>query len=429
MKHLLKKIIITILQYEARFILWRHKPSIVAITGSVGKTTTKDMTSAVLGSSYRVQANPKSYNSEVGVPLAILGLSTGWGSVIQWSRIVLYGAWKAISLRTYPAWVVLEIGADHPGDISYITGWLRPDIAIITRVAEVPAHLEFFDSREQYREEKAELARAVKSTGTLILNYDDPDVRTMSKYTKAAVLYFGTTTHSHVYGSNISFSYDSTHIPIGVTFKLNTSGSSVPVTINGMLGQHIVYPALAACAVGITQQINVLSISEALASTPLPSGRMRILSGIKQTVILDDTYNSSPTALYHSLETLRSVSTQSRRIAVIGDMRELGDGTQQAHIEAGRQAGNICDVLYAVGEYGGYVAQGAREAKMDTTCIFEFMDSHSAGEHLEHQLKKHDIILIKGSQVIRCENVVKAIMAHPEWARKLLVRQEKEWKS
>src|SRR3990167_534158 len=167
-----KKIIIFILTWEARLVLARYRPEIIAVTGSVGKTTTKDAIYAVLSGSLYVRKSEKSFNSELGVPLAILGCENAWRSPVGWARNIFSGVGLLFG-RDYPKWLVLEVGADRPGDIRRIARWLRPQIAVVTGVPEIPVHVEYFDSPEDLAREKRVLAEYIRPGGKLVLNGDD----------------------------------------------------------------------------------------------------------------------------------------------------------------------------------------------------------------------------------------------------------------
>ena len=156
MKSYLRRLVVTLLTFEARQILKKYKPKIVAITGSVGKTSTKDAVAKILESRFSIRKSQKSYNSELGVPLTIIGAETGWSSPLKWLRAIWQGIKIIIRLENYPEILVLEIGADRPGDIKKIRSWIKPDLAIITALAPIPVHVEFFSSPEELFEEKSE---------------------------------------------------------------------------------------------------------------------------------------------------------------------------------------------------------------------------------------------------------------------------------
>ena len=423
---ILKKIVIWILQAEARLVLKKYKPKIVAVTGSVGKTSAKDAIYEVLETSFLVCKSKKSYNSEIGVSLAILGKDTGWRSVLEWSRIIFEGIALLLFKNHYPKWLVLEVGADRPGDIKKISKWLNPDIVVITRFGDVPVHVEFFDSPDDVIKEKSYLVSALKKDGLLVVNNDDKKSLSMKKKFDGMVMTYGFKEGSAFFASkdNILYKKD---IPSGITFKIDYKGKSMPVTIPGVLGRQHVYSALAGLSVGAYLDINIVKMAQAIEAHVGAPGRMRIIKGVRNTCIIDDTYNSSPVATEAALETLRDVKTAGRKIAILGEMLELGEYSNEEHKKIGKMAGDICDLILIVGINSRMLTEGALIGGISEKNIIEFKDSQKAGKYLEHILKDRDVVLVKGSQGVRMERVVAEVMAHPENKKNLLVRQEKEW--
>jgi UDP-N-acetylmuramyl pentapeptide synthase len=430
LKSFLKKIIVSVITLEARVVLWKYKPKIVAVTGSVGKTSTKDAIYSILKQSFYVRKSEKSFNSEVGVPLTILGCPNAWNSVSLWLKNILEGLELIFLGNKYPEWLVLEIGADHPGDIRSITKWIRPDIVAVTRIGSVPVHVEFFKSRDQLIREKRYLAEALKPHGVLILNADDPDVIAFKEKSKNVCITFGISNPADITASNEMMVYEEKEAVKklkGVNFKLNFSGNSVPVTLHGVLGLQHLYPVLAAVAVASSQSINMVHITEALLEHVPPRGRMNVHEGIKDSTIIDDTYNSSPVALHEALDALGKVEVTGRKIAVLGDMLELGKYSVDEHKRAGQAVAGVADVLVVVGLRALYIKEGALMQKMSSKKIYVVEDSKTAAEQVKGMIKKGDLILVKGSQSMRMERIVAEIIAHPEKKSELLVRQEPEW--
>jgi UDP-N-acetylmuramyl pentapeptide synthase len=428
MKNIFKKIISKLIQIEATLILKKYKPKIVAVTGSVGKTSTKDAVYTVISKAFHTRKSEKSFNSDIGVPLTVLGCNNAWSNPIKWLQNLWSGLMLILFKHTYPEWLVLEVGADRPGDIEGICKWLKPDITVITKFAEVPVHIEYFKSRDHVIAEKGYLAQALKHDGTLILNSDDADVVAFKNKTKNKVLTYGLLGDTEVRATNydVYYSEDSGE-PFGITFKVEYMGNCLPVKILGSLGTNNIYSALAALSVGIALGLNLVESAENLNKLTPPKGRMNIIKGIKNTTIIDDTYNSSPVALTSALETLKNMKVRGRRIAVLGDMLELGKHTSDAHKKAGEQAASSCDLLVTVGIRSRVLAETAIDFHLDADSVLQFDTSLEAGNYLQNILKANDVILVKGSQSTRMEKAVKEIMAEPEKAYDLLVRQEKEW--
>ncbi|MEK7081712.1 MAG: UDP-N-acetylmuramoyl-tripeptide--D-alanyl-D-alanine ligase [Patescibacteria group bacterium] len=433
MKSILKKIIVWILTLEARATLARFKPKIVAITGSVGKTSAKDAIAAVLAIKFSTRKSEKSFNSEIGAPLTILGLPNGWNNPLAWLVILVSGA-LVLFRQKYPDWLVLEIGADRPGDIKKLAAWLKPDIVVITRFAKVPVHVEFFASPRQVIEEKMNLARALKENGVLILNGDDDDILAAKNEIRWQTIFYGFGTNALVRALNEKTIYDA-ETPAGMTFKVNVSiysvqnseKTSLSVKIINVLGRQTIYAALAALAVAHSQNIDLAEAVKMLENLTTPPGRMKILKGIKNSLIIDDTYNSSPVALEEALLTLKNLETTGKKIAVLGDMLELGKYSADEHKKAGTLAGGFVDLLVTVGKRADGFAAGALKSGLKPEKIVRLENSREAGKYLDPIITAGDIILIKGSQCLRMEKVVEEIMAEPENKEKLLVRQDEEW--
>lgn len=429
MKLLFKKIISFILKLESRVVLWKYRPKVITITGSVGKTTTKDAVFAVLSKVAYVRKSDKSYNSELGLPLTILGSGSGWNNPITWLKIILKGMLLILFPHRYPKWLVLEVGVGKPGDMKKTASFLKSDAVIITGFGATPAHIEFFDSREHLIEEKSGLIRTLRKKGMLILNADDEAALNLKDKSKARVITYGFNIGADIRGGEDNIFYDEEGLPQGVTFKVEEDGKSLPVFIEGVFGRNHVYAALAALALARSLNLNLLDAIEAVKNHDVPPGRMRLLPGINESLLIDDSYNSSPFACLSALETLGKVNYGGRRIAVLGDMLELGKHTIDAHIEAGRAAKKHTDVLVTVGPRAKFIKEGAVSAKMAKKNLFEFTNSREAGEFLQVFTRKRDLVLIKGSQGLRMERVTEALMKDKENKSSLLVRQDQEWLS
>lgn len=417
MKTFFKKIIGTILEIESRMILKKYKPTVIAITGSVGKTSTKDAIFTVLSSvSPNVRKSEKSFNSEIGVPLTILGVDNGWNDPFHWLANIFHGleliAWR----HSYPEILVLEVGADHPGDIKRLAGWLKPDVAVVTKVSAVPVHVEFFPSREALLKEKGYLAEAVKKGGVLVLSEDDEDVKKMGEGKSQKIISFGMRHSATVNGSNDVVMYED-GVPVGMSFKLNNSGNSMPVFVRGVVGQQQMYPLLAAAAVGVSRGILLTSIVESFGKHMAPRGRMNLIPGIHDSTIIDDTYNSSPDAVREALLALQKIETAGKKIAVLGDMMELGKYSIDEHKKVGELARQVASTVVTVGQ----------RSKIMGDTIISFNTSTEAADYVRGIIAETDVVLVKGSQSMRMERVVKALLPEPEKAGDLLVRQEPEW--
>ena len=424
---LLRSVVVFILTWEARAVLMRHKPKIIAVTGSVGKTTTKDAIYAALAGSHHIRKSAKSFNSEIGVPLTILGLETGWNDAWKWFLVLVHG-FTVIIAKSYPEWLVLEVGADRPGDIRRIAKWLRPDISVITGVPDIPVHVEYFNSPGEVLKEKRELADHLKPGGTLILNGDEARMRMLQNSFRGNSVTYGFDPQNSyaAYQEEILYEND---LPAGMAFKVTRKGSSLPLTVHGALGRPRIYAAIAALAVAETIGADSAAAVAGIAAWEPPPGRVRIIPGVKKTVIIDDTYNSSPTAVLAALDTLKAVKGK-RKIAVLGDMLELGRYSSEAHKNVGERVAETATMLRTVGFRARAIAESAMDAGMKETKImqYEMNEAERVGRELEAELKAGDVVLVKGSQSMRMERTVLEIMAEPLRAEELLVRMDPEWK-
>lgn len=428
MKSLARNIIAAILEQEAKLVLRKYKPRIIAVTGSVGKTSVKDAIFSVVEKSLIARKSEKSFNSEIGLPLTILGLRNAWSNPFLWLSTIIRGLLLVVLREHYPKWLVLEVGADKPGDISRVTKWLVPDIVVVTRFGDVPVHVEFFKSPNELFEEKAQLVKALRPTGMLIINGDDEKVLALQNRTKAKCITYGFSENVMFRASNMQIAYENDK-PIGTTFKLEYDGNVFPVNMTGVLGIQPVYSGLAALALGVHLKLNIVDMIGDIAAYQSPVGRMRVIPALKGATIIDDTYNASPVAATAAVEVLGSIKTKGKKIAVLGDMLELGKFTMEEHKKLGALASKNADLILAVGPRAKYIIEGALESDMSEKNLIEFDDSRLAGKYLEEVLGDGDIVLVKGSQSMRMERTVEEIMAHPENAGNLLVRQEEEWKA
>ncbi|MBU1046412.1 UDP-N-acetylmuramoyl-tripeptide--D-alanyl-D-alanine ligase [Patescibacteria group bacterium] len=438
MKNIFKKIIVSILQFEAKLVLKKYKPKIVAVTGSVGKTTTKDAIYTVLNSAFYVRKSEKSFNSEIGVPLTILGCENAWSNPFLWVKNIFIGLGVILLKNHYPKWLILEVGADAPGDIKRSAKLLRPNIVVMTQFAKVPVHVEFFKSPQDLMDEKKKLAKYMRRNGILVFNYDDEDMASIKIPTDAQKISFGYKDGADIQGMNDEILYKD-GAPVGQMFRVEYAGASAPMKLNGVIGKAHSFSALAAIAVGASQNLNVAQISEALAKNyRTQPGRMRVLKGIKKTTLIDDSYNASPIAVQKAVETMGMLRVKEegvdpeehhgRKIVALGDMLELGKFSAEEHKKIGELVAKNADVLVAVGlRAQQHIVEGALIGGMSEKNIFSFEKSDEAGKFLQNEIHENDIVLIKGSQSIRMEKITGEIMAEPEKKRELLVRQEAEW--
>ena len=259
LKNFFKKIIIAILKLEAKLILTRFKPKIIAVSGTVGKTSAKEAVALVLGSEFDIRKSEKSYNSEIGIPLAIIGSKTGWGSFKQWLLIILKGIKVFLLSADYPKILILEMGVDRPKDMEKMVSWVKPYAAVITAVGTVPVHVQYFSGPEELISEKRKLVECLNDNNWAILNIDDKEVSAFRKNTKAKTITYGFSESADLAASNYKMDGD------GIVFKVNYKGNIVPVRLDKFFGRHNVYIILAAIGAGLACGINLIKSVEAVS--------------------------------------------------------------------------------------------------------------------------------------------------------------------
>lgn len=416
----MRKILYFKLKILAKLVLAKYKPKIIGITGSVGKTSAREAIFCVLQDGERATRNLKNYNNEIGLPLTILLAKKSPGrNIFKWLWI-FFKAFKLLLVRDkrYPDILVLEMAADRPGDIDYLTSITRPHIAVITAIG--PSHLEFFGSVKNIIKEKVSILKRLKTEDWAIINYDDPNLREVIKNAKSRLKTFGQSEGSDVQVTNINISQHQN--TFGTSFKLASNGSETPIFLPQVLGWQQAMAAAAASAVGLVLGMNMVSISQRLSHYRPARGRMNILPGVKNTWIIDDTYNASPQSAKAALEVLAQMPTPGRKIAIFGDMLELGAASEAGHREVGEYAVKMgLDYIFVFGERSRDIARGAQAAGMSEDRIYHFPFVIKSGVFVQERMKEGDVILVKGSRGSKMEQMVYEIMGRPWEADELLV--------
>lgn len=391
----------------AKVILTKYQPKIVVITGSIGKTSTKEALYTILRRFVSVRKNTIQGNN-LGLALSIIG-----GDPEPKPLNYLQTIWKGINLvllkAPYPKWLILELSVREPGDLRLITPWLTPDSVIVTYFGLMPPHIEFFKSREHLIDEKLKIIARLKKGGTVYLNADDPNFEYVKSKIKASIVTFGLTAGVNVLGSNVQTIYEN-DFPSGMNFKVNLEGHSLPVNIKGALGKNHVCAFLASVALASRERFNLIEASQAAENYSAPWGRMRLSLGKQGALIIDDSYNSSPKALEEALNTLRDIKTPGRKIAVLGDMLELGRDTYENHKQMGALAAKTANQLVTIGFRARGFGEGAA-GLMPSGNIFEFEDPRQVINFLKNSIKPGDVILVKGSRIMHLEKIVEEIKA------------------
>lgn len=430
MKEIFKKIIIFILTLESKVVLFRFKPKIIAITGSVGKTSTKDAIFTALSNNLKVRKNQKSFNSEIGTPLTILGLENAWSDPILWIKNIFLGLLVPFK-KEYPEWLILEVGSDHPGDVSRVAKWIKPNVVVVTALPKVPVHVEFFSSPEALNEEDLSIIEYMKKDGTLILNADDKLALAAKEKFSGTVLTYGSESTATVSYSNKNIIYmenEGVRLPVGLSFKISHSGNSVPMSLPKVLGVQHILPVVASIAVGLSQNVPFLDMVNSFSKFDPPRGRMNLILGKNNSIVIDDTYNASPLAMQKAIEVLAEIETNGNKIAVLGDMLEIGQYSASEHKKIGEQVAKLkINLLVTVGIRAQSIAESALEYGMDKNSVYHFKDFKDVSTLILNNLKPATVVLLKGSQGIRLEKVVENIISEDLDKSEVLVRQEKDW--
>jgi UDP-N-acetylmuramoyl-tripeptide--D-alanyl-D-alanine ligase len=427
-----KKIVVWKLKFFAKKILFKYKPKIIGITGSVGKTSAKDAALAVLESRFSARASIKNYNNEFGLPLSIIGCDSPGRNVLGWVAVFLKAARLAFFYdKFYPKVLVLEMGVDKVGDMDLLNSIVSCDVGLVTTIGA--SHLEQFGSVDKIQKEKVKMITNINKGGRAIFNYDDERTRSMSKSSKVKVMTYGFSEEADLQAGNIIFKFEEEGQMAslaGVSFKMSYNGSVVPVVLPNVIGTAAVYAALAAAAIGVAMEMNLVDIAATLAKFNSPKGRMKLLDGVKGTMIIDDTYNASPQSCLAAIEFVGRIKAEpgSEKVAVMGDMLELGSLSEESHRQVGQalvKAG--FDLIITCGERSRDIGRGAVDAGAGADSVFHFATNVEAGKFAQERIKKGDLILVKGSQGARMEKVVKELMADPVRAKDFLVRQGADW--
>jgi UDP-N-acetylmuramoyl-tripeptide--D-alanyl-D-alanine ligase len=364
------------LQQVARF--WRRKLNlrVIGITGSVGKSTTKELVAEVLNQRYRTLKNQGNLNNEIGLPLTLLSLNE------EHER------------------AVLEMGFYVPGEIAFLCDLALPHVGVVTNIGTV--HAERAGSQEVIARGKAELVQALppEPEGVAVLNYDDPWVRKMASQTRARVFFYGLDPEADLWAENVEgLGLD------GIRFRLHYRNETLYLHVP-LIGRHSVHTALRAAAVGLVEGLTWQEIVNGLRSerTQLRLVAVHTQSG---ALILDDTYNASPESTLAALNLLEEL--EGRKVAVLGDMLELGSYAARGHEMVGVRAAEVVEDLITVGELGRLIAEAANKSGLKRSQITELEDAQAAIAFLQNRLTARDVVLIKGSHGMHMERIVAAL--------------------
>jgi UDP-N-acetylmuramoyl-tripeptide--D-alanyl-D-alanine ligase len=429
MNNFFSNLLASILKRLSVLTIWRFKPGIIGVTGSVGKTSTKLAIAAVIGSERSVRYGKDNLNNELGLPLAILGdwrqeeldlvsRSTPRGTktfakMLFWLRVIGASLFRIAfgSKSAYPEILILEYGADRPGDLKTLIAIARPNISIVTAVGDIPVHVEFYSGPEDVAREKSRLIETLPSAGYAILNYDDTRVMNIKDRTRANIMTFGFHEGAQVRVGGFEHRSDAGE-PVGISFKIEYGGSFVPVRLDGVFGKAHAYAAAAAACVGIVFGMNLVKISEALGNYKPPHSRMEIIAGLRGSFVIDDSYNASLLSMQAGLHTLSDLPGK-RKVAILGDMLELGAYSMEAHEKIGAMAGKCADILITVGSRAKMISEVVKKGRFAKRNVYEFATVEDAKAPVADLIKKGDLVLVKGSRGVRLDELVEVLRAEP----------------
>lgn len=367
------------LQALARYHRERLFCPVIGITGSTGKTTTKEFVTAVLGSRLKVVSTVGNRNNEIGVPLTVMDA----------------GADTDV--------LVVEMGMRGRGQIAELCEIARPTIGLVTNVGV--SHIELLGDQESIASAKAELVEAIPADGAVFLNGDDAFSEMLAALSAAPVVRYGTSESCEVHARDIEVDDESR-----ASFEIVMGEATVDISL-AVPGKHNVYNALAAAALGLHLGLDGTEISEALSHATAGDMRMQTFTSASGVYVINDAYNANPTSMRAAVETLAATTAATRRIAVLGDMAELGSLAELAHFNLGEEvAGLPIDVLVTVGERASRIADGARAGGMDPERIRPCVTADEASEVLDDELEPGDAVLVKASRVMKLERVVEGIV-------------------
>jgi UDP-N-acetylmuramoyl-tripeptide--D-alanyl-D-alanine ligase len=430
MRKLFKPIIIVLLAAFSRAIVRKYRPKVVMVTGSVGKTSTKDAVAAALSEKFYLRKSEKGYNTEFGVPLTIIGSKNAWGKVGGWFKVI-DDAFAVLFLPNhYPKMLVLEVGADQPGDLARMMKLVTPDAVVVTLLPEIPVHVEAYPNPEAVREEEFTPATALPQGAPLIINADDHYALEYATRTSARVYTFGLNEGADVriLKTDVWIEGDE---PKGMQAILEiqeeSQKKSYAVQVPGSFGQTQLLAPAAAVATGLALGLTPAEALSGLRSYVPPPGRGKVFAGLKRTILIDDSYNASPVAVEAILRSLCILPSSRRKVAILGDMLELGRYSIEEHERIGHIAKDCVSMIITVGTRSKVIGEAAIKDGMSQENVHHFANSLDAALAVPDLLNEKDIVLIKGSQTgVRLERVVKVLLKDEKDAANL-VRQDAEW--
>ena len=427
-----RKILKYLLWFLAKITLWRYHPLVIAVTGSTGKSSTKEAIYYALKNDFKIERSISNLNTEIGLPLTIIKGYDAKNNIFLWLVNIVKTFWLVIiKNKNYPQIWVLEMSEDQPGLVSYLTKLCRPNIGVIPWIGEVPVHAEFYKNAQSLQENIQDLVALLPKSGTAILNYDNSYSLKAKEKTSAKVITYGFDSRADVKISDYSLIMDQDFTKIGMNLRLEYRGSYVPLRIAGAFGKAQAYALAAGVATGLALNLNLVHLVESLSDYKLLKARTTFIRGIKNTWILEDSYNSNPDALRNSLDLFSEIVSSinenknlyslKRRVLALGDMRELGKYSDNAHRQIASLITKNADIFIAVGEKMKITVEECLKLGFLKENIYWFDNSKDAALKAKELIREGDLMLVKGSRGIHMEEVSLALMQEPEKADDYLI--------
>lgn len=436
----MKHFIIKILKNLTKKILQNHNVQLIGITGNVGKTSARNNLVDFLSPYDKVGTNLGNYNSDIGVILSILKEKSPKKNLLLWIKIIIKAYFMSIfKQKDFPSIWVLELGIDVPKDMEFfVDNFLEFDIVIFGYVGKNPVHLGNFKDRDELVLEKSKILRGLKPNGFLIIDGDDSYLK---KYynNRSNVISYGFSDSVDLKASDFKINltindnkdvfskFYSNIVPKG-SFKVNYKGSNIPFHVDYLLAEHQIYAILSTIAFAIHTNINLVEISKQIRSIKPLKGRLRIMEGIKDSLLIDDTYNSAPRAMESAIQTLSNINLDDiRRVAILGSMKELGPNSDKIHKNIGKLLSKNIDFFIAIGEEMQTAQKEFNRLTKSEDRSLWFSNSNDVLDSVQNLVTSNDLILVKGSQSSRMEKISAELLLNKKFKTELLPRQSQEW--
>ncbi len=440
-KYLFAKFFLFYIRILAKIELWKVKPDIIGITGSAGKSSVRNAVYVILKSKFTVKKSGKA-NSESGIPLDILGLYMKDYTFFDWVRVFVLAPIRVITRRKKYEKYVVEMGIDSPDEpknMSYLLKIVRPDTGVF--INTYPVHSENFDKEikeriptkrrelvvEKIADEKGKMIQSIDKNGYIIVNIDDKNVARIAAKCNSKKITISNKCGNVVY-SNIRYDLEGFKCDFALDWKGKKEKAQLVIK-NQVLGPKYPINFALGIGVGLVYGVPFKQCVEALQNYPIPQGRMSLIKGIRGSYIIDGSYNASAQTVIDSLEVLHNLGNGRKKIAVLGDMRELGQEVESEHMKVAQKVVQVADEIVLVGPImKRYVYEKISNNGFDKSKIHWFKTSFLAKDFVQELIKGKEIVLVKGSQnTIFLERVVEEIMENKQDVDKLLCRRGRYW--